>query len=78
MTATQEYIKKINVSNFNGTICLSEKEFERHLSMFAYRRALQFLIWYDENGFEIQDYGWDYEESWNEFLKIEEHENTTK
>lgn len=77
MTATEEYIKKINVSNFKGTICLSEKEFERHLSMFAYQRVMKYNKWSDEHYQYHYDEEWT-ENNWNEFLKEEEHEKDTK
>ena len=77
MTATKDYIKKINVSTFKGTICLSEKEFERHLSTFAYQRALNFLMW-DDSLATVDALKLSYEELWNEFLKEEEYKITTK
>ena len=74
MNETQKYIKKINVSTFKGTVCLSEKEFERHLSIFAYQRSLKFEDFVSQGSVD----GSDLEFLWNEFLKEEEHKRTTK
>ena len=78
MTETKKYIKKISVSTFKGTICLSEGEFERHLSTFAYQRALKFLKWDDGKLAEKTQTPFNYDDIWNEFLKDEEHERETK
>lgn len=39
----KEFIKKLNLSTFKGTICVSEKELERHLEEFGKLRVWEFV-----------------------------------
>ena len=43
----KEFIKKLSLSTFKGTICLSEKELERHLEEFGKQRMIDVLRWYE-------------------------------
>ena len=43
----KEFINKLNLSTFKGTICISEKELERHLEEFGKRSMIDVLRWYE-------------------------------
>ena len=76
MKKTKEYIKGINVSSFNGTICISEGEFERHLEEFAKQQGLEFyrMLAADLLAIGVESKGTvasGADETWKQFLKEE-------
>jgi len=63
----KEFIKKLNLSTFKGTICVSEKELERHLEEFGKRRIIAFYDWEKSGSVDGSDMNYMY----NLFLKEE-------